>query len=125
MLYYFEIIPLNKLSNNKLLTLCYITHLTASITQFKPNNHPFTTYFPPPPDNITRLTTITHFATVQAPNQIQIRRVRDSTMNDQHSIVDDCAQRQPTVYLVDQLQQTFCIVLRNQKKMRKYIYIYV
>lgn len=36
-------------------------------------------------------------------------------MHNEHPIVDNCSERQPSVHLLDQLQQTFGIVLCNEK----------
>lgn len=55
-----------------------------------------------------------YLAPVQTAYQIQIGRVGNTTMDDKHPIVDDCAQRKPSVDLFNQLQQTFGIVLAKK-----------
>lgn len=58
-----------------------------------------------------RESTIIYLIPIQTAYHIQIGGVRDSTVNDEDTIVDYGAERQPTIYTFDKFEQTFRIML--------------
>lgn len=55
--------------------------------------------------------TIIYLIPIKTAYHIQISGVGDSTVDDEDTIVDDGAKRQPTIYALDKFQQTFRIML--------------